>query len=689
MKTFNSFFYGKSALQIPLIMFFVINLIQFSCKEPFKINNSTRPSKPLLRYLVPLEDRDIYLDEMVKQCRSMGIDEVLQFTMLSNGEYGGDAFYDGEAFEKRMEHFRYCADRIRKEGLTLSINAFHTLGHIRVPEEVVQHFGFERQLTREGNPNLHPVLDPRSPELREHLAMIYSAYASLKPHRLFVDDDYGVPLAASFHEGRVQEFARIVGCDSTREAVADLVYSDNPETAAKMQNIMVELVNRDLEDLAKIIEMAVHKVSPETKIGVMFPVSIKNDVARIARALAGVHVPFVRPQMPIYREDIPVASYPQVFWIIPFWQSQLGENYELFPEIENFPYTNFSKSPEATYAQIASVFGRGIGSPAYNLENFRNQRTIELLSERKAQIIKVTDLLAAKSRPSGLGVWNMPACNLELLGLPFKAVSEPGDADIFLGSGIAGLTDSQLEGLVMKGAIFDMDAMRVLKQRGFLQKMGVDELTQSDRNSIINIDFNQEGRPDDMNWNIYYWLRNLPDHAWPMEFKAQGETRLYSCINHASEITTPYAVKWAGPNGQHFGFINFSYNSWPVYAWLHTWMPGIMSELASWVSDEAVNVTIKDNPRIAVEMCEIEGEKVLLTLINYSTGGYDDVKLYLSDKLSDINWSEITEEGKEISCNVIKTDSEYMMKSGSKIHSLGVKFFVGQYPDTSVLRRLK
>ena len=660
------------------MLLFLIIIILNSCKEPDKVNEDTRPSKPLLRYMVPLENRDIYLDEMVNQCKSMGINEILLFTMLSNGEYGGDAFYDGEEFEKRMEHFRYCADRIRNEGLILSINAFHTLGHIRVPEEVVQHFGFERQLTREGKPNLHPVLDPRSEKLREHLEMIYSAYATLKPHRLFVDDDYGVPLAASFHEGRVKEFAHIVGCDSTREALVALVYSDNPETAAKMQYIMGELVNRDLEDLAKIIEQAVHKVSPETKIGMMFPSSIKNDVARIAKAFAGKHKPFVRPQMPLYREDIPVASYSQVFWVIPYWQSKLGEDFEIFPEIENFPYTNFSKSPEATYSQIASVFGRGIGSPAYNLENFRNHRTIGLLSERKGQVKEVTDLLRGKSSPGGIGVWNMPGCNLELLGLPFKAVSEAGDADILFGSALSGLLDSQLEGLVRKGAIFDLDAMRVMKQRGYLAKMGVGELTQSDRNNIINIDFNQEGRPDDLNWNIYYWLRNLPDPAWPLVFKALGEIRLYSCKNHENEITVPYAVKWTGPDGQQFGFINFSYERWPLYAWFHTWMPGIMSELAAWVNGEAVNVMIKESPRVAVEMCEIEGGKVLLTLINYSTGSYEDVTLLLSGKLEKMKWKEIMADGSEKDCKLRLSGYGSEVESLALMPALGVKFFVGQ-----------
>jgi hypothetical protein len=85
-------------------------------------------------------------------------------------------------------------------------------------------------------------------------AVFIADYASLKPNRLFVDDDFSVSLSGSFHEGRVKEFARIVGCDSTHEAVAALVYSENPETAAKMQNVMEGLNHRDLEEMAKVIE---------------------------------------------------------------------------------------------------------------------------------------------------------------------------------------------------------------------------------------------------------------------------------------------------------------------------------------------------------------------------------------------------------------------------------------------------
>ncbi len=679
MKSITPIFSMKSALLGLKFLSLAFILIFSSCKEPAAPDERiVSPGGPVLRYTIPLENRDVFLDLMVRQCRSMGIKEVFLFTRTSNKDYAsGNAFYDDEEFERRMEHFRYCADRIRKEGLIPSIEVLHTLGHIRVNEDIVQRFGFERQLTRDGKPNLHPVLDPRSPGLREHLAKNYAQYASLKPERLFVNDDFWIGMSGCFNEGRVKEFAGIVGCEPSRDAVAELIYNNDPEIAARMQKIMWDLINRDLEELAQIIEKAVHEVSPETKIGPSYIASFPNDAVRIAKILAGKHKSFVRLQIGLYREDMPVTGYPQAFWGLSCWLSKLPSDFQILPEPESFPHTNFSKSPEATYAQIASIFGRGIGSPAYNLvEKFRNQRTIDFLSDRKDQVEKVTDLLKVQSRPEGIRVWNIFNSSLELLGLPFKAVSEPEDGDVIFGSRIKSISDNQLGDMVTKGAIFDMDAMKVLDEKGFLAKMGVHEFSQCDRSKISTIDF-MDGKIPDL-WNIYYFIRNLPGEAWPMEFKAANEIRINSYKNDEDEVSVPYAVKWTGPEGQRFGFINFSYDKWPIYAWLNPWMVGIMNDLAGWVRNEAVPARVKDSPRVAVEMCETGDGKVLLALINYSTGSYDDVALTLSEKLGKMKWIEITASGKERHCKVSKIGSEYEMKPGNAIPSLGVKFFVGK-----------
>ena len=274
--------------------------------------------------------------------------------------------------------------------------------------------------------------------------------------------------------------------------------------------------------------------------------------------------------------------------------------------------------------------------------------------------------------------WQEPACRQGgKYENPHESVwTSPGDGDIFFGGRVAALSDIELEELIRKGVIFDMDAMKILNNRGLLPKMGVEELSASDRNNIINIDFTDQGRPDD--WNIYYFLRNLPDPAWPVEFKASNEVRLYSYMNHSKEKTAPFAVKWTGAEGQRFGFINFSYDRWPIYAWLHPWMAEIMGELADWIKGEPLEVIVKDRPRVAVEMCETEEGKILLTVINYSTGSYEDIILSLSGKPERMRWVEIMENGKEKVCKVKKTASGSEINSGTPIHSLGVKFFVGE-----------
>jgi len=64
-----------------------------------------------------------------------------------------------------------------------------------------------------------------------------------------------------------------------------------------------------------------------------------------------------------------------------------------------------------------------------------------------------------------------------------------------------------------------------------------------------------------------------------VEFKASDEIRLYSNKNHSNEKTALFGVKWTGSEGQHYVFINFSYDRWPLYAWLNPWIRGIMSQM--------------------------------------------------------------------------------------------------------------
>jgi len=94
MKTFAFFPIMKAARTVLHGLVYASVFLLSSCNGESVTGDESSPPKPLLRYVVPMEDRDIYLDEMVKQCSSMGIREVLLFTMISWADYGGDAFFE-------------------------------------------------------------------------------------------------------------------------------------------------------------------------------------------------------------------------------------------------------------------------------------------------------------------------------------------------------------------------------------------------------------------------------------------------------------------------------------------------------------------------------------------------------------------------------------------------------------------
>ena len=107
----------------------------------------------VLRYYVPLEDRDAHLAELIRTCERVGIREVFLFTT----EYlGVSQFKEIGELERICAHLAICAERLKAAGLVFHLNVFHTLGHLYAPQREVEKFGFQRQLQADGQPGPHP-----------------------------------------------------------------------------------------------------------------------------------------------------------------------------------------------------------------------------------------------------------------------------------------------------------------------------------------------------------------------------------------------------------------------------------------------------------------------------------------------------------------------------------------------------
>jgi hypothetical protein len=648
----------------------------------------------ILRYYVPPQGRDEHLGELIETCRQTGIKEVLLFTSPAYGP--GAGFLDRAELDERLEHLDFCARRIRAAGLVFSLNVFVTLGHVYVPEEEVRRFGFWRQVGPDGSPALHPVLDPACPALRAHLVDLYEAYARLEPRLLFVDDDFGVGLNNVFHPERLKRFAARAGCEPDRDQVVRRYYSEDRSTALQARRQMRELVTADLVDLAGMLRVAVHRGHPSVRLGLMYPSSAFFDVAAVAKALAGPHRPFVRPQLPLYREERPLSAYGDALWQLNYWRAKLPEGFEILPEGENFPYTDFQKSPQAAWAHTAVCFGCGEPQVALSLNSFsqgipagESRRSTEIIAAHREQLALLAGLTAEGWEDLGIGAWEAgeqrmagvipgtPVDMPRLLGLPIRSARRPQEALLHWGQELYDVPLQTLDQVLANGAVLDLESAALLQEVGLQEMAGFALGAPPSPSDILNLRFiRQDGSPED--WPIYYFIRAQGRAGMPHQVKALGARVLLSYHNDRGQASLPFALTWAGPRGRRFALINAPMRLWPRYALLNPWMGGVLAELCQWVSGRPLPARVVRGPNVALQALRLRaGDRVLLTLVNYSTSSQPEICIALDADLATCAFSEVLPDGRLEPVAVDRARGTGGLQLGHPTESLGVRFLLG------------
>ena len=650
----------------------------------------------ILRYYVPPQGREEHLNELIETCRKTAVKEVLLFTSPAYGP--GAGFPDRAELNERLEHLSTCAERIRGAGLVFSLNVFATLGHIFVAEEQVQHFGFWRQVGPDGSPALHPVLDPACPALHEYLAEAYQAYARLEPRLMFVDDDFGVGLHTAFHPERLRRFAGRMSCEADRAKISELIYATDRAIARDSRRVMRELVTSDLVELAAILRSAVHGQHAGIRLGLMVPSSAFFDVAAVAEALAQPHQPLVRPQLPLYREERPVSGYGDALWQLNYWRAKLPRHFEIFPEAENYPYTDFQKSPAAAWAHTAYCFGCGETNAALSLNSFskgipagESRRAVEQIGIHHGQLAGVASLLAGGYAELGAGAWEageprmlgvVPATPLDvprLLGLPIYSAREPQDAILHWGLDLYGLSGETIGRVLAKGAVLDLDSAAYLQETGLLERTGMCLGLPGAPAEVLNLRFNrQDGSPED--WPVYYYIRNLGSVEMPrnVEVPAGGARSLIEFRNDRDGASLPFVLTWSGPQGGRFAFINASFRLWPRYALLNPWMGDVLAEVCRWVSGQPLPARVVNGPNVSIQVLRLAvHDQVLLTLINYSTASHPEIKLALDADLASHAYVELMPDGTSNALAIERSEKKGSLCLSGPTECLGVRFLLG------------
>jgi hypothetical protein len=648
-----------------------------------------------LRYYIPSEDREAHLAELIRTCDLVGIREVFLFTT----EYlGVSQFKEIGELERICAHLAICAERLKAAGIVFHLNVFHTLGHLYAPQREVEKFGFQRQLQADGQPGPHPVMDPSCSQLRAYLQQAYRLYGRLRPGLLFNDDDYTVRFTQCFVPGRVARFATRFGCANDPKVVGALLAKGNPLARV----LMSELITDDLVSLAEVLRRAVHEESPETRLGHMHAAVVAHDVARVAQALAGGKRPFVRPQIQLYREDVPLADYPGRFWDLDLWKARLPEEFEFFPECENYPYDPALKSPVSAWAHHAYILSTGEPRVALSLNAAfggkvpasESRSLVEYFAERRGQLHAVGKLLQGATQPAGVAVWQdhemlnlglmlrTPLKVLQARGVPVSCARNPQEATIHWGASLQYMNDARLDAVLQHGAFLDLRALQALHSRGRLEHMGLTLGERCTATEVMHLRYERQDGGVEL-WPYYYFVGRLPgrEHL-PFRVSVPTGKVLATYLDEQRRVSVPHLLTWTSPAGARFALLNASTDAATGEALLSRWSATYLVRAVEWVQGQPLLARVTSEGAFLLKALWLDsGAALLLTLWNLSTAPAVAATVRLIPEISTWQWSRIGDDGGPQPLAIRSVDSAPCITLEQPLPPLGCCFLVARRDD--------
>ncbi|WEV71185.1 hypothetical protein OZY43_01770 [Lactobacillus sp. ESL0785] len=296
------------------------------------------------------------------------IDDVAFFI---NGEELNHSHLTAEETQVWLDAIKPLQKKLQEIGVTTSLNPWTTIMHSDRGFSINPKIGFRTFIDLNGH-QAKDMACPADPTWRKYITETYAQYASIHPRRLWLEDDFRhynhTPLKLMcFCDYHMKLYQQKLGKAELRATfVKNMLKPGKPLPERK---IYLDQARQEMIENEHLIEHAVHQVSPETDLAQMtsFPdwhAIEGRDWQKLFAAQAGDgHPQVARPHLPAYNEVAPL-KYGRAFEeYTRVTASYLGENTELYPELENYMFSPLVKSLSFIKFQIittALVSSKGI-----------------------------------------------------------------------------------------------------------------------------------------------------------------------------------------------------------------------------------------------------------------------------------------------------------------------------------------
>ena len=311
-----------------------------------------------LRYMLdPRANTPAKNEKLIEFVKRGKIDDVAFFI---NGEELNHSHLTKAETQVWLDAIKPLQKELSKIGVTTSLNPWTTIMHSDRGYQVNPEIGFNTFVDIDGN-KAKDMACPADPTWRKYLANTYAQYASIHPRRLWLEDDFRhynhSPLKLMcFCDYHMQLYNEKLGKKETRaEFVKKMLQPGEP---TKERQVYLDQARQEMIETEHIIEQAVHKVSPETDLAQMtsYPdwhALEGRDWDNLFKAQAGKgHPKVARPHLPAYNEVAPLQYGRYFEEYTRITAAFLGEDAELYPELESYMYSPLVKSTAFTAFQI-------------------------------------------------------------------------------------------------------------------------------------------------------------------------------------------------------------------------------------------------------------------------------------------------------------------------------------------------
>ena len=601
-------------------------------------------------------------EALLSFCREAEIDDVAFILWAEELNTGHPTPQEVEPWLRMVERMK---PRLAAQGVTTSLNPWVSLLHADRGRVLKPGQKFHLMVDPDGR-TASATACPLCPVWREHLRQQYERLAQLHPRIIWVDDDFRLhnhsPLqwGGCFCELHLQEYSRRAERPVKREEFVQGVLQ--PGAPHPFRRIWLDTSRETMVDLARMLGQAVRRVAPETQVGLMSSSPAVHcvegrDWEGVLRGFSAGQAPVNRPHLPSYVE----ATGPEYLWnfsrISRLSAAMVPSDTLLYPELENWPHSRFSKSRTFTRFQIESSSALGAAGITMDIfDLFGNGPMAQegyagVLVRAKALAKRLRGLKFEPRRETGVQILFNPKASYSLWTEKGRSFNELAPDESFWAGflgvmGIAqtyrewngqrqevlalsgqycrGLKEDQVQELLSKNIVLlNGDAIFTLQQMGFSELLGIRhaEWVAAD-SGIPSYEQVTGGR-------VYAGLQGARLTAQALtgdylKIEYGGDVVEYSEVRNYSDARTGPGMAVARqrlillPYGRGGGMDSQGLRHPVRQALLHS----LLLEL----SGNRCPVLLRDTANVAVYAYELGGRRALL-LVNASLDDYSELRL--------------------------------------------------------------